>query len=83
MQALLSWSLFTTACLVPRLQTEEIPHIEFHIYSNILNKHSRKADKGQFSSLGVDVDVASPRLKKIQLVTKCYTGPQTLRGSLE
>ena len=42
----------TTACHVLRLRMEERPPI-WKVAANILNKQSRTADKGWFSSLGV------------------------------
>jgi hypothetical protein len=47
--------------------------------ANRLNKHSRIADTGWSSTLGVG---CGAYLKK-QSVTKCYTGPRTWTASVE
>jgi hypothetical protein len=44
----------------------------WRVTANILNKQSRKADKGWSSSLGVELRVTSPH-RKMQLVMKYYT----------
>jgi hypothetical protein len=46
------WATVTTAWCVLRLQMEERPPIRKSA-ANILNKQSRKADKGRSSNLGV------------------------------
>jgi hypothetical protein len=45
------------------------------VVANILNKQCRTAYRGWSSSMGVGRGDKTPHRKKIQLVTKFYTGP--------
>jgi hypothetical protein len=47
--------------------------------ANIMNKRFRTADKGWFPAWGLGEGLTTPRRRKKQLVTKCYTGPRNWR----
>ena len=72
------WVPVTVAWHVLRLQMEEWLPV-WRLAVNILYKQSQKADKGWFSSLGIEWDA---KIHKNCHVVKCFTNPQTWAGSM-
>jgi hypothetical protein len=69
------WVPVTTTLQVVGMQMEETGCGE--LTANILNKHSRTADKGWGFSLRVGRGTKNSPLKNLT-VTKCYTGRRTV-----
>jgi len=54
----------------------------WRVHVKILNKQIQRANKGWSSSLGLGEELTIPHHKR-NIITKCYTGHQTLTNSLE
>jgi hypothetical protein len=54
----------------------------WRVVANMLNKHTRTADRGWSSSLGVGRGPNKPHLHKTKFATKRYTQPGTRTDSL-
>jgi len=75
------WVPVTTEWRVLGLRMEEWPPI-WSVAANILNKHSRTADEGWFSSLGVGRGVRPPRENPCyDIFTRrdAFSGDKTIR----
>ena len=65
------WVPVTTAWFVLRLRMEERPPI-WRVAANILNKQSRRADKGDPPAWGLGEVLKTPHLKKHILLRNGY-----------